>query len=144
MTCGGYYEMIFISLHVSVVNSTSTHNKTETTNNTTREEQDKDEKHQSTKTKPDSKQKKINRKRRKNTINNESKVENITKVQDNSTAYNKTAEERDELWTSSIKANVVYCFQMNSKKVLFRVENSSLGSISANLQCTKGQLWNQH
>ena len=34
MMCGGYYEMIFIYLHVSVVNSTNTHNKTETSNNT--------------------------------------------------------------------------------------------------------------
>ena len=79
------------------MNSTSAHNKTETSNNTTREEQDKDEKNQNMKTKPDSKQKKINRKRRKNTVNDENIFKNITKVQDNSTAYNKTAEERDEL-----------------------------------------------
>ena len=86
-------------LRISVVNSTSAHNKTETTNNTVKEEQDKQEENRSMKTKSDSKQKKIGGKRkgRRNTIHNENKFENITKMQDNSTAYNKTSEEKDEL-----------------------------------------------
>ena len=81
------------------MNSTSAHSKTETTNNTINDEQDKQEQHLSMKTKSDSKQKKIGGKRkgRKHTIHNKNKFENITNVHDNSTAYNKTAEERDEL-----------------------------------------------
>ena len=84
------------TFHISVVNSTSTDNKTENTSTTTAGNKEKE--HQSTKTKFDEKQKKKGgKRRRKNTINNKNKFENITKVQDNSTIYNKTAEERDEL-----------------------------------------------
>ena len=81
------------------MNSTSAHNKTETTNNTIKQEQDKQGENPSMKTKSDSNQKKIGGKRkgRKNTIHNENKFKNITTLQDNSTAYNETAEEKDEL-----------------------------------------------